>query len=67
MLAIFLITIGFAILILDLLGAGGLVVPRGVYFLTLWQFLTIILALFYRIILVAMGATGNNAVSRQQQ
>lgn len=66
-LAIFLFTIGFAVLALDLLGAGGVVAARGVYFLTLSQFLTIILAMFYRIILVAIGATGNNAAPRQQQ
>jgi hypothetical protein len=67
LLAIFLSTTGFAVLILDLFGAGGLVASRGVYFLTLSQFLTIILAMFYRIILVAIGATGNNAAPRQRQ
>lgn len=66
-LAIFLSATGFAVLILDLLGAGGLVVPRGVYFLTLSQFLIIILAMFYRIILVAIGATGDSATPPKQQ
>ena len=61
MLAIFMFTVGFAVLILDLLGAGGLVAARGVYFLTLSQFLTVILAMFYRIILVAIDAMDKNA------
>jgi len=64
---VFLITSGLLAMFLDILAAGGFVPARGAYFLTLTQLLTTILTMFYRIILIAIDATGNNARSQAKQ
>jgi hypothetical protein len=65
-LGLFLIICGFLAMILDILAAGGLVPARGAYFLTLTQLLMVILAMFHRIILIAIDATNNNVPSPPQ-
>ena len=66
-LGLFLITGGFLAMTLDILAAGGIVPARGAYFLTLTQLLIIVLAMFYRIILIAIDATSNTARSQVKQ
>lgn len=62
-LGLVLITCGFTATGLDILGAAGHFPARGAFLLTLTQLLMILLTMFYRIILIAIDATSNNAPS----
>lgn len=52
-LAFILLTVSFIVIIVDISAIAGFVPARGAYFLTLSQNVVIMLAMFYRIVLVA--------------